>query len=193
MTSPKHWVIIPAAGVGARMKANCPKQYLSFSGKTILEHTLSCFEGNPLFESVLVGVSPSDEYFQSLQVSAHVRFFNGGSERADTVLNGLHAILDVAQANDWVWVHDAARPCLSEEDITQILSALNSESNTSVEGVVLASKMTDTVKRVDSVTSMSIAETLDRELLWRAETPQVFRFQKLNVRILFLSITNVPG
>ena len=178
---PKFWVIIPAAGIGSRMQTAKPKQYLQLENKTILEHTLSCFLEYPHFDEVYVGLSPEDIYFEEygLKRLEGVKTFQGGKERADTVLNGLEFISDKAEDHDWVWVHDAARPCLSRQEISLLIDELKHAES----GLVLGVPVSDTLKRVSARKDLSvlssITETVDRAGLWRAMTPQVFRYAEL--------------
>lgn len=174
--STNSWVIIPAAGVGSRMQSAQPKQYLQIHNKTILEHALSCFSGVPPFDHVLLGVAGEDHFIHQLDVSRiypDVLIYQGGSTRAETVLNGLMFIEARASEHDWVWVHDAARPCLSDAEIASIMSNLEGEEC----GLVLAVPVADTLKRTSgSGDKARIASTVDRANLWRAMTPQVFRY-----------------
>ena len=142
----KFWVIIPAAGIGSRMQTDRPKQYLQINNKTILEHALSCFLNHPAFESVFLGLSEKDTFFESFGLNEleGLEIFQGGSERADTVLNGLKFISKHARADDWVWVHDAARPCLSRNEIDLLIESLEQD----VSGLVLGVPVSDTLKRV---------------------------------------------
>lgn len=169
------WVIIPAAGVGARMAADRPKQYLKIADQTILEHTINCFLSHPVFETVFLGLAQDDQHWEGLPLSKdrRIKTYIGGDERVDSVLNGLAAMSDRAQPNDWVWVHDAARPCLSHADIDALIRALENCDD----GALLGVPIHDTVKRVDLDNKVEI--TVDREGLWRAMTPQVFRFTEL--------------
>mgnify|MGYP000228418772 CR=1 FL=1 len=114
-------VIVPAAGVGKRMQADCPKQYLMIHDKTILSHTLSTLLSHPRISQVILALSENDQYFVDSDFVNHsdVIQVNGGKERVDSVLNGL-AVIDVAEY-PWVLVHDAARPCLSHQDIDNLL------------------------------------------------------------------------
>lgn len=178
--SPKHWVIIPAAGVGARMAADRPKQYLSIHNKTILEHTLALFTSDLRFSNVLLGLAQNDQYWQMLNCPQrdNVTIFPGGSERFNTVLNGLYCIDSLATDHDWVWVHDAARPCLSQADIESLFSQL---AQPDAKGALLASPVNDTIKREDGA-GLS-CETVDRTGLWRALTPQVFKYSDLKSAI----------
>jgi 2-C-methyl-D-erythritol 4-phosphate cytidylyltransferase/2-C-methyl-D-erythritol 2,4-cyclodiphosphate synthase len=171
---PKHWVIIPAAGVGSRMQSKVPKQYLKIENRTVLEYSAQAFLTHPCFDQVYIGISAGDEYFELESLSHHNRIsrFAGGRERCDTVLNGLKEIAPSALDHDWVWVHDAARPCLCKEDIDRLIAKLAVLQES--EGVILAARVVDTIKL--SKDESKIDATLDRNELWRAFTPQVFRF-----------------
>ncbi len=172
--TPVFWIIIPAAGIGSRMCADRPKQYLSLAGQTVIEHTLNKLLEHPRVEALYVGLSPLDEYWKTLPLSTNVNIFTyqGGEERVNTVLNGLYEISGKAKPDDWVLVHDVARPCISLEDIDRLIEQLE-ESNT---GGILGVPVTDTVKKVDKG---QIVSTIDRTTLWRAYTPQMFRYQIL--------------
>jgi len=177
--SPNFWVIIPAAGIGSRMQADRPKQYLEVAGQTILEHTVHCFLSHPKFHSVSLGLSKDDRYWDELPLASNsqIQLFEGGRERVDSVLNGLDSLLGIAKPDDWVWVHDAARPCLSHQEIDDMISALAFVDD----GVVLAVPVHDTVKRANK--NAQINQTVDRQGLWRAMTPQVFRFTQLKAAL----------
>jgi 2-C-methyl-D-erythritol 4-phosphate cytidylyltransferase len=173
-----NWVVIPAAGVGARMQANKPKQYLYLHGKTVLEHTLAIFLEHPQITGVVVVISASDEYWQDLKLS-HSKLYvcQGGRERADSVLNGLNYLSKQLQvASDaWVLVHDAARPCLSCTDLDKLL---DSQIQVAEQGALLAMPVRDTMKRAQP-DSQQIAFTENREGLWHALTPQMAKLQVL--------------
>ncbi|UZW75628.1 2-C-methyl-D-erythritol 4-phosphate cytidylyltransferase [Alkalimarinus sediminis] len=156
------------------MKADRPKQYLPLLNKTVIEQTLDRLLSYPLFDRLLVGLSPEDQYWDTLPVSHHKQIsrYDGGNERVDTVLNGLYAIADKAQPQDWVLVHDVARPCVTTDDIARMINALDDSSVGGILGVPVA----DTVKRV---VDGGIVDTVDRSSLWRAYTPQMFRYQTL--------------
>lgn len=156
--------IVPAAGIGSRMGADCPKQYLTLAGKTILEHTLGCLLSHPAIARVIVALAPHDEWFEQLAVAADPRVLRveGGSERAYSVLNALH----VAEGK-WVLVHDAARPCLTQGDLDALIA-----SAMACDGAILGSRVRDTMKRTDG--AGNIVATVEREQLWHALTPQMF-------------------
>ena len=169
------WVIIPAAGVGKRMESDTPKQYLKLNDKTIIEHTVDVFDKHDSISEIVVAISKGDEYWPSLNVSLSkpLHVANGGKERCDSVLNGLKFLENKAADNDWILVHDAARPCLRQEDLTLLLDTLKE----SEAGGILAVPVRDTMKR--SFANNYIKETVERENLWHALTPQMFRFSML--------------
>ena len=164
---PDVCAVVPAAGFGRRMQTECPKQYLSIGNKTILEHAVAALLANPRVKRVIIAVSPGDERFARLPLAHHpqVIVVDGGAERADSVLAGLHAAGDA----EWVLVHDAARPCLHQDDLSRLLSL----SETSRTGGILAAPVRDTMKRAEPGKS-AIAHTVDRNDLWHALTPQFF-------------------
>lgn len=173
MTTPKFWLVVPAAGIGSRMQAQCPKQYLTVAGKTILELTLACFLDHPSLRGIIVALAEHDDWWPALQLSADQRIQTviGGAERADSVLNALLALEGCgAQANDWVLVHDAARPLLEHQDLDRLLNELAADAV----GGLLAVPARDTLKQVGA--DGRVAKTIDRSVIWHALTPQMFRF-----------------
>ena len=158
--------VIPAAGVGSRMQADKPKQYLTILGKTILEHTLSIMLNHHAIERVIAAISPTDPYAKELAILSHpkIQVVEGGETRAESVLNALNAI---QEENAWALVHDAARPCLTESDLNKLLDIDDEQ------GAILAIPVTDTIKRSNA--SGDIIATEDRSQLWQAQTPQFFR------------------
>ncbi|MGA6105354.1 2-C-methyl-D-erythritol 4-phosphate cytidylyltransferase [Pseudomonas solani] len=174
---PAFWAVIPAAGVGARMRADRPKQYLELAGRTILEHSLACFLDHPNLKRVVVGLSVDDPYWPELDCASDSRIerVDGGKERADTVLKALLRLDELgARPNDWVLVHDAARPNLSRGDLDLLLAELADDPI----GGLLAVPARDTLKRAGP--DGRVAETVDRSVIWQAYTPQMFRFGSLH-------------
>lgn len=174
----RYFALIPAAGVGSRMGADCPKQYLSLSGKPVLQHTIESFLDCDAMECVYVVVSPEDEWLDGFIASApnwdsgRVRFLRcGGQTRRDSVLNGLHALFLECAPKDWVLVHDAARPGLTPELIRKLIETVASEDV----GGLLALPVVDTVKKQ----TVEGVETVSREGLWLAQTPQMFPYALL--------------
>ena len=158
-------VVVPAAGIGSRMGASCPKQYLPLAGKFLIEHTLERLLAHPRIERVVVALAADDDFFQTLPVASHPRLMTttGGCERADSVLNGLSLV-----ESEWVLVHDAARPCITHQDIDRLIHA-----GLAGDGAILGSRVRDTMKRSDA--AGYIQKTVDRDQLWHALTPQFFR------------------
>lgn len=155
--------VLPAAGVGSRMQADKPKQYLTLLGKTLLEHTLDVMLSYPAVSKIILAVSKDDPYISTLSLDPKIQLVEGGTTRAESVLNGLNAI---AEKNAWVLVHDAARPCLQHADIDKLLAIEDKQ------GAILAIPVTDTIKRADN--QQYIVKTEDRSQLWQAMTPQFF-------------------
>ncbi|WP_426149241.1 2-C-methyl-D-erythritol 4-phosphate cytidylyltransferase [Pseudomonas sp. DC3000-4b1] len=170
------WVVIPAAGVGSRMGADRPKQYLTLAGKTLIEHTLECFLGHPDLRGLVVSLAAHDPWWPGLAYAEHpsIHRAEGGKERCDSVLAALLKLNELgAGSRDWVLVHDAARPNLAANDLERLLSELAHDEV----GGLLAVPAKDTLKRVDA--TGRVAETLDRSLVWHAFTPQMFRLGPL--------------
>lgn len=186
----QYIVIVPAAGVGKRMKANCPKQYLTINDKTILFHTVTRLLNHPLISKVIVALSEGDQYFANSGLAEHkdVIRVDGGAERVDSVLNGLKVVDKTKYP--WVLVHDAARPCVTVDDIDQLIK----QSRDNNCGGILASPVRDTMKRgkysSDNVTT--IKHTVEREQLWHALTPQMYKTQELISAIEQALIQKLP-
>jgi 2-C-methyl-D-erythritol 4-phosphate cytidylyltransferase len=176
-TLPAFWAVIPAAGVGARMAADRPKQYLQLGGRTILEHSLGCFLDHPCLKGLVVSLAVDDPYWPNLACASDPRIsrVEGGSERSGSVLNALlHLHAQGADNEDWVLVHDAARPNLSRDDLDKLLGELADDPV----GGLLAVPARDTLKRVDK--HGRVLETVDRSVIWQAYTPQMFRLGALH-------------
>ncbi|HIU85307.1 MAG TPA: 2-C-methyl-D-erythritol 4-phosphate cytidylyltransferase [Candidatus Aphodousia gallistercoris] len=167
-------LLIAAAGVGSRMKIGYPKQYMPLlDGFKLLEITVMRLAGMKLFRSINVVVAPNDPYIGECRLPEGVRVLAvGGRTRAESVFNGLKAM--ALSRNDWVFVHDAARPCVKRVDIERMIRALES---TDCSGAILASPVTDTLKTVDE--HGLVTSTVDRRLCRRAQTPQGFRAGEL--------------
>ena len=168
-------VVIPAAGIGKRMGADVPKQYLQLHGKTVLEHSIACFADHASVERVIVSVASHDQHFPSIRknLPAKCSHVIGGKERCHSVLAGLEALAGDVEDDCWIMVHDAARPCLRSADIDSMIATLNGDSI----GGILAVPARDTLKRCDD--KLNITETVDRTHIWQAMTPQMFRLGKL--------------
>jgi 2-C-methyl-D-erythritol 4-phosphate cytidylyltransferase len=173
MLSTEHfWCVVPAAGVGKRMGAPVPKQYLPLLGARVADHTLATLLRVNLFSRIVVALSAEDEWWpeSSDMTSPRVLRCEGGAERFHSVLKGLDALAGLAHDEDWVLVHDIARPCVRLSDIERLVSAVRWHPV----GGLLASPVRDTMKRADA--SGAVAETVDRQGLWHALTPQMFRY-----------------
>ncbi len=171
----KFIAIVPAAGVGKRMKASCPKQYLRINNKTILTHTVMKLLSHPLIEKVILALGVDDQYFAESELAHRhdIIRVKGGVERVDSVLNGLKVV--DKQKNPWVLVHDAARPCVTHQDIDNLISqCVKSDC-----GGILATPVRDTIKRGMSNSCNTIKDTVDREHLWHALTPQMYKTDEL--------------
>jgi len=181
----KMWIVMPAAGSARRMGAAVPKQYLPLAGRTVIEWSLSPFLQREQIRGVVVAISEGDPRWSQTNLAGHAKIVTtiGGAERMDSVLAGLKALESRASANDWVLVHDAARPCLSSADLDRLLNELAGDEV----GGLLAAPVVDTLKRADD--QQRVAQTVSREKLWRALTPQMFRFELLR-RALSSAIHN---
>ncbi|MDT8311932.1 MAG: 2-C-methyl-D-erythritol 4-phosphate cytidylyltransferase [Methylophaga sp.] len=169
------WAIVPAAGSGRRMLADRPKQYLTLLNQPVIMHTLQRLVSHPKIAGVVVAVADNDLYWTELPIPPNWPLHRavGGVERADSVLNALNLLKQISQNNPWVLVHDAARPCLRHSDIDRMLAALSLDPV----GGILGVPVNETVKRVGA--HNRIIETVSRDNLWRAATPQMFHLQNL--------------
>ena len=175
--------LVPAAGLGTRIGDALPKQYLDVNGVPMIHHALAALAAVARIRKVLVVLAPGDTHWQKFDWSGLGTFgakvevaHCGGPSRSMSVANGLDwlgASAAPPQRNDWVLVHDAARPCIRKELIEQFLDELEADPI----GGLLALPLTDTVKRADE--SQRVAVTVPREGLWRAQTPQMFRYAVL--------------
>jgi 2-C-methyl-D-erythritol 4-phosphate cytidylyltransferase len=163
--------LVPAAGLGARMGDSMPKQYLPLAGQPMIAHALDTLCSSTEISTVFVVLAPDDKLFQTYDWS---RFsdklqllFCGGERRSDTVLNGL--IASALEPDDWVLVHDAARPCLTQTQLSRLIAELRDDAV----GGILAVPVADTLKRADGNDRIKCTES--REQLWQAQTPQMFR------------------
>lgn len=186
MSTERFWAIIPAAGIGSRFAAGSdgavnsytgPKQYAQIQGKTLLEHAANSLLAHPSLAGLMIALHPDDTVANTLPLArdSRVHFCVGGRERADSVLAALNALTDLAAPNDWVLVHDAARPGLTQAALARLLDArANSDA------AILALPAVDTLKRgVDG----AIVETVDRAQIWQAQTPQQARLGVLQTAL----------
>ena len=182
MSQPSIWAVVPAAGIGTRFAADRPKQYLSLAGQLIAERSLNTLESSDLFAAIIVAVNPVDSYFNQLAAAALplIERVDGGASRAESVLNGLKALSNRAEKDDWVMVHDIARPLVTAASLHRLRDAV---SDTDV-AAILAAPIYDTIKQVavpdneiEKNTGLPVVQaTLDRRQLWVAQTPQMVRY-----------------
>jgi 2-C-methyl-D-erythritol 4-phosphate cytidylyltransferase len=173
----KYFALIPAAGTGSRIGNPMPKQYQPINGRPMLWHALYPFNLHPRIERIFVVLSPADVWFAQMrwdEFKSKLEVLRcGGESRAESVLNGLQAMAGTLVQDDQVLVHDAARPCLTGHAIDQLIALVaNNEA-----GGLLAEPLADTLKRADE--SGHVLRTEPRERLWRAQTPQMFRYDLL--------------
>jgi 2-C-methyl-D-erythritol 4-phosphate cytidylyltransferase len=171
-----HFALVPAAGTGSRFGGEQPKQYQAIRGRPMLEHAVTALAAQPIIECVYIVLAPGDSHYRSCRWPAHVEvvpLYCGGPTRACSVFNGLVAIRDRIGDDDWVWVHDAARPCLSSAELDRLAQALESNDV----GGLLALPVADTLKRANA--EQRVSRTEPRAGLWRALTPQAFRYRLL--------------
>lgn len=187
----KYWLVVPAAGIGSRFGGVVPKQYSQLSGKTVLEHSLERLM-TLASEAIIVALHPADAHWQALSVfkNRHLRRVEGGVQRSDSVLCALNSIRQQAAEDDWVLVHDAVRPCVAPTDLNKLRSKLAD----SPVGGLLATPVSATLKLAmpseprppekstrdrDTYTDSGdwvVSRTVDRQGLWLAGTPQMFRY-----------------
>jgi 2-C-methyl-D-erythritol 4-phosphate cytidylyltransferase len=174
----RYFALIPAAGTGSRMGAEGPKQYAKLGSKTMLEHSIDAMLADGRIDRVFVIVAQGDKQWQALAVDAeHVEFLPvGGSSRAESVRNGLIAIAGRTGDDDRVLVHDAARPCLAEEQLARLIDEVGHDDR----GGLLAVPLTDTLKRADDG---RVGATIARQAMWCAQTPQLFRVGSLRAAL----------
>ena len=166
------WAIVPAAGIGSRMQANKPKQYLEIAGQAIIAMTLNQLLSTERFAKIVVALNENDSYWSTLGLreSTEISTVFGGETRMHSVLASLLSLRDLAKDNDWVLVHDAARPNISLQLINKLIISLQQDPV----GGLLGLPVTDTVKQVSF--SGKVETSLMREKIWLAQTPQMFRY-----------------
>ncbi|MEJ2514754.1 MAG: 2-C-methyl-D-erythritol 4-phosphate cytidylyltransferase [Gammaproteobacteria bacterium] len=172
------WAVVPAAGAGRRFGAGRPKQYLSLAGRPVLSRALAPLLAEPRIKGLVLVVAEGDDAWRDAVGEDHrVETVIGGAERCHSVLAGLDALAGRAAGEDWVFVHDAARPCLTEAEVAALFRALAGEAS----GALLAVPLADTLKRADD--EGRARATVPRDGLWRALTPQVFRYGALRAAL----------
>ncbi len=177
---PGIWALIPAAGIGSRMQADRPKQYLQYGGRTVIVHTIQTIARFPNLRGVVVGIAGDDRWWpesaeeiESLEsLACPLITYEGGAGRSDTVLAGLNHIQSMSSGSDWVLVHDAVRPMVRLADINNLVTTVANDAD----GGLLALPVADTLKFEHEGRAQ---KTVDRSHLWRALTPQYFPINRL--------------
>lgn len=177
--APAFWAVLPAAGIGRRMGSPTPKQYLDLAGRAVIDHALELFIADARIRAVAVALDPGDRHWPLTAYAGHPKVIRapGGAERCHSVLNALEVLAARAQADDWVLVHDAARPCLRPGDLDRLIRTLLDDPI----GGLLGIPVRDTMKRAGA--SDRIGATVDRASLWHAFTPQMFRLGQLGAAL----------
>jgi 2-C-methyl-D-erythritol 4-phosphate cytidylyltransferase len=175
----RYWLVMPAAGASRRFGGTGPKQHLRLAGRTVLELSLQLFAGDARCIGIAVALSAAalSDTAAVARLPAKAWAVAGGARRCDSVRLGLEALAARAAEDDWVLVHDAARPCLSAGDLERLLAAGASQA----QGALLAAPVTDTLKQADG--DGCCERTLERGALWRAQTPQMFRYAALRAAL----------
>ena len=189
----RFFAVVPAAGVGSRFGSQIPKQYTEIAGQAVLLHTVQLLLANETLAGVAVVLSPDDGYFKDLNLPAwaqterlHV-LYCGGDSRAESVRNGINALMaqQRVQNEDWVLVHDAARCCLPQAALQRLLAAAEGDCN----GAILALPVADTLKK--QALTGHIDHTVDRTGLWQAQTPQMFRAAALQAALTQVELEHI--
>jgi 2-C-methyl-D-erythritol 4-phosphate cytidylyltransferase len=177
-SSAVFWCVVPAAGRGTRVGGDCPKQYLPLAGRALILHTLERLAAHPRIAGLLVTLASSDGHWPAIDAmhGKPVLTAIGGAERSDSVLAGLDALPDTVAADDFVLVHDAARPCVRQADISRLMDRC-----TVADGGLLGAPLRDTLKRADDASRSMATEPRDER--WRAFTPQMFRRGQLSAAL----------
>ncbi|WP_078477117.1 2-C-methyl-D-erythritol 4-phosphate cytidylyltransferase [Solemya elarraichensis gill symbiont] len=174
------WVVVPAAGIGSRMQSETPKQYLPLCDSTVIEKTLDILLQIPDLQKAVVAIRDDDRWWPQTSISKHPQVITtaGGNERADSVMAALEYLLNMGvDRQSWVLVHDAARPCIRLEDICELIDSSLSHGD----GGILALPVRDTMKLSND--DSRIEKSVDRDHLWHALTPQMFRLGELHQAI----------
>jgi 2-C-methyl-D-erythritol 4-phosphate cytidylyltransferase len=169
----RFWAIVPAAGVGKRLGGDTPKQYLPIHGRTVIAHTLTKLLAHPGLRQLVVVVAKNDTHWLQIEndlATDKLMTVIGGEERHHSVYEGLLALQSQAALDDWVLVHDAVRPCVSHQDIDHLIAQVKHHPV----GGLLGVRVRDTLKRTDQH-GLTIG-TVDRDSVWQAYTPQLFRY-----------------
>lgn len=192
-SSGRYFLVLPAAGSGRRMQAELPKQYLELAGRSLLQHSLERLGALPEIERIVVALASDDARWTALHaalpqaVASKVSTVTGGAERVQSVANALAGLQPHADANDWVLVHDAVRPCVHPADVRRLMrETANDEA-----GGLLGLPVRETLKECDGEQRF-VARTVDRSRIWQAATPQIFRFAVLQRALRHAAQMPVP-
>lgn len=182
-----YWIVIPAAGIGHRFSQERPKQYCVVHNKAILQHTVDLFLAQDWIQGIVVAIADQDCHIKQLPLYQHPQVLKvkGGATRAQSVLQALQHLQAHAKADDWILVHDAVRPGLNEHDLLALRQQLSQDPI----GGILATPATDTLKRVNA--QQQIQQTVQREEIWLAQTPQMFRFHLLLKALIHAEQTKI--
>lgn len=188
MTTPSIFAIVPAAGIGSRMGADKPKQYLQLAGRSVIEHTLSKLLQVNEIEKIIVCLAPDDEIFKTLLCASEKRIIlvEGGATRSESVCSGLNWLKADGHRDAWALVHDAARPCVNPSRIKALIKQCINQNA----GGILAVPMANTLRRVNGEV-LGKTETVSRENIWAAHTPQLFRVGELSDGLCFAAAKNI--
>lgn len=176
---PRFWAVVPAAGAGKRMNSAVAKQYLVIDGRTVLEHTLHRLAMTKHLAGIIVALSADDQTWPTLKNLPDIAMMTvtGGEERHESVFNALCHLIDQTDGDDWVLVHDAARPCVRSADIELLIDTVTEKNR----GGLLGVPVSDTMKRVNQ--QGCVEQTISRDGLWHALTPQMFRLAELHAAL----------
>ena len=189
----RFFAVVPAAGVGSRFGSQIPKQYTEIAGQAVLLHTVQLLLANETLAGVVVVLSPDDGYFKDLNLPTWAQterlqvLYCGGDSRAESVRNGINALMtqQLVHSEDWVLVHDAARCCLPQAALQRLLAAAEGDCN----GAILALPVADTLKK--QALTGCIDHTVDRTGLWQAQTPQMFRAAALQAALTQVDLQHI--
>ena len=176
---PKIWAILPAAGAGKRFSAQKPKQFFELNGQLVAEHSLHRLRAIPQIEAIIIPCDIDCTWWSQVPSisQSNVKQVKGGEQRVHSVLNGLLSLDQVASDDDWVLVHDIARPCITPADINKLIDAVEHHSA----GGILTASVNETLKKVSS--DQQVEATVDRAQYRMAQTPQIFKFRLLKAAI----------
>ena len=181
------WAIVPAAGIGHRYGSAIPKQYLPLCGTPVLLHSIRRLLEIKEVEQILVPLGSDDTLWKNLEFShPKVKTIAGGCDRSQSVINALEGLSNLAKEEDWVLVHDAVRPCVTEFDIKKIIREVCNDDV----GGLLAYQVVDTIKELNG--SDGVIKTIDREKLWCALTPQMFRYELIKKALRATVLSDQP-